>query len=71
MLTEIAVDHFEGYANLAEALGISRQAVYQWGDTVPEGMAYKLQVITAGHLRVDPSDYPSKTRTAPRPSQAV
>ena len=42
---------------MAEALEISRQAVNKWPDTVPEGVAYKLQVMTAGRLRVDPADY--------------
>ena len=47
---------------VAEALNISRQAVLQWPDPIPEGAAYKLQVITAGRLRVNPMDYPSKSR---------
>jgi len=41
----------------AGALGISRQAVEQWGPTVPEGSAYKLESITAGALKANPKDY--------------
>jgi hypothetical protein len=55
--------HFDNdtYA-VADALGITRQAVEQWGEVIPEGAAYKLQVITAGHLRVDPACY-AKAKT--------
>jgi hypothetical protein len=49
---------------VAEALDISRQAVLAWPDRVPEGSAYKLQVITAGRLRVDPADYAPKQKRA-------
>lgn len=60
MLKRKALKHFGGNgAELARALGISRKAVSDWGDIIPEGSAYKLQVITRGKLRVDPSLYPS------------
>lgn len=49
------------YANdshaVAAALGITRQAVEQWGEVVPERSAYKLEVITKGDLKVDPELY--------------
>lgn len=35
---------------LARALGITREATYLWGETVPLGRQYQLQVITAGRL---------------------
>ena len=44
-------------------LGISRQAVDQWGEAVPEGSAYKLQVITGGRLQVDPACYKKTEKT--------
>jgi transcriptional regulator with XRE-family HTH domain len=56
------------YANdthqVAAALGITRQAVEQWPDIVPEGSAYKLQAITAGDLKVDPALYAKKKARA-------
>ena len=60
------VEHFGSELDVALALGISRQAVNLWKskDLVPEGTAYKLQVITAGRLRVDPRLYESKRITA-------
>lgn len=64
MLTIDAVQYFDGRRSLAERLGISVQAVAKWGEAVPEGTAYKLQVVTNGRLRVDPSVYPGRRRTS-------
>ena len=51
--------HFGNRLKLAEALGITSQAVSQWAKRgqIPEGMAYKLEVITGGALKVNPIDY--------------
>ena len=53
------IRHFESEEAVARALGITRQAVNLWKapNVVAEGSAYKLQVITAGRLQVDPSLY--------------
>lgn len=58
-----AIGHFGSGQAVAEALGITKGAVSQWGDVVPEGSAYKLQVITGGKLRVDQSMYPVPPRS--------
>jgi len=63
MRTETAIAHFGSRTKLARALEISQQAISQWGEAVPEGTAYKLQVLTAGRLRVDPRLY-EKRHTA-------
>lgn len=57
MKKSVALEHFGTKEAIAEALEISRQAVSQWPEVVPEGQAYKLQVITGGKLRVDPRCY--------------
>ena len=57
MNTHDAVQHFGGRRQLAEALGISRQAVEQWGKLVARGMAYRLQVMTKNALVVDEAKY--------------
>jgi DNA-binding transcriptional regulator YdaS (Cro superfamily) len=57
MFTDDAVQYYGGRRQLAEALGITRQAVEQWGKIVAEGAAYKLQVITKGKLVADPAKY--------------
>ena len=54
MLKKTAINYYGGVAPLAKALGISRAAVYQWGERVPEGSAYKLESITEGKLSVNP-----------------
>ena len=42
MQTSEAINKFGNVANLAVALNISVQAVYQWGDKVPELRAYQI-----------------------------
>ena len=64
-----ARDHFRTLTAVAKALGISRSAVAQWPDVVPEGMAYKLQVITGGRLQVAAHLYKSRHGTRrPKPT---
>jgi hypothetical protein len=41
----------------AAALGVTKQAVHGWGEIVPEGIAYKVQVISKNKLLVDPKVY--------------
>lgn len=46
MLTNEALELFGGKVRpLAEALGLSVQAVYAWGDTVPPLRAYQIRDI--------------------------
>ena len=53
-----ALEFFDGdVKKLAEYLGITDKAVYQWRDVVPRGTAYRLQVMTAGRLRVNEKLY--------------
>lgn len=52
------IRHFGGTQNAtAEALGVTQAAVSAWPDLVPERIAWKVQVITAGRLTVNPEDY--------------
>jgi hypothetical protein len=72
MLKEDARQHFGTLTAVGKAIGISRSAVAQWPDVVPEGMAYKLQVITGGRLQVAPHLYPSRRGTRrPKPQPMV
>lgn len=61
MLKSTAVKHFGSCAAVARAIDRWSSAVVAWPEIVPEGMAYKIQVITKGRVRVDPSLY-KKTR---------
>lgn len=54
MKTELAVDYFGTKAAIADALGIKRSAVSQWGETIPKGRAYQIEVLTDGKLKADP-----------------
>lgn len=42
---------------MADALGVTRQMIYLYDDILPEMIAYKIEVITNGALRVVGSDY--------------
>ena len=57
MKTLDAVQHFGSRQAVADTLGISRQAVYAWGQYVARGAAYRLQVMTGGRLVVDETKY--------------
>ena len=50
------IQHFGSAAKVAAALDISRAAVSQWPEDVPESSAYKIESVTGGALRVAPDD---------------
>lgn len=54
--TEDAIKQFDGVAGLAAALKISRSAIYQWGEWVPEARVYQLHVLSANALPVSEVD---------------
>jgi hypothetical protein len=60
MNTADAIQHFGSKVAIARALGIRKQAVSAWGETVPEGRAYQLELITGGALRATPGPPPSQ-----------
>ena len=64
MKRDDVVRHFGNVAQTARAFGISVSAVYQWGEVVPERIAYKAQILTGGVLQVDASAYPRKRSRA-------
>ena len=43
MKTKDAIESFGNVRQMATALGISREAIYQWGDTVPPLRAYQIR----------------------------
>lgn len=62
MRTESLVSHFGSKIAVARALGITKAAVSNWGELVPEGTAYKAQVVTGGALQVNPDHYTNSGR---------
>jgi DNA-binding transcriptional regulator YdaS (Cro superfamily) len=64
--TSDAIKHFGSIRALADVLTITPQAVYQWGDVVPAGRDFQIEVITNGALKAsEASDgVPEQTRAA-------
>jgi hypothetical protein len=55
---------FDGPVKTAAALGITRSAVAQWGDLVPERIAWRVQHLTDGALSVNTRLYRRKSSPA-------
>jgi len=50
-LFDEVVEHFDGIPALARALGIERQAIYQWKKQIPEMRALQIERITRGRFQ--------------------
>lgn len=65
MTLQQVIDHFGSKSKVAEALGLVRSTVTNWGDEVPFGFQCEIQVITKGKLKADPKAKKSrKTKAA-------
>jgi hypothetical protein len=64
MKTADVVAYYGTYEAVGQAVGITKAGVWMWPERVPQAHAYKLQVLTGGKLRVDPSMYPAQKRRA-------
>lgn len=53
MTTKEIVEHFGSVLKAARALGLSTQAIYQWGERPPMSQQYRVQVLTLGELVAD------------------
>ncbi|MFM5577091.1 Cro/CI family transcriptional regulator [Aeromonas veronii] len=53
MKKEDAISYFGSAAELARSLNISEPAVSRWGETIPKGRAYQIEVLTGGKLKAD------------------
>lgn len=47
-----AINYFGSSIKLAEALGLNKSAISQWGEEVPELRAFQLERLTGGVLKV-------------------
>jgi len=56
MKTNEAINAFGSIKDLAAALGLSVQAIYQWGETVPQLRAYQIRDLLAA--RASSQDQP-------------
>jgi len=52
MTTQDAVDFFGSVTSVASVLGLTRGAVYKWGEYPPNETQYKLMVLSGGRLSV-------------------
>lgn len=55
-----AIKHYGGVVQLAAALGIKPQSVSQWGDTIPQGRAYQIELLTGGQLKAGARSTPQQ-----------
>lgn len=58
MKTEDAIKLFKGVRPLAEALGITREAIYQWGDSVPALRVYQIKDLVAARAEAPSTSEP-------------
>lgn len=52
MRTQEAIEHFGGVTKLADVLGLTRDAIYKWGEYPPNETQYKIMVLSGGSLSV-------------------
>jgi hypothetical protein len=57
MLKSDVISHYGSAPKVAEALGLTKAAVYAWDELVPPLSAAKLHKLTRGRLRFDPDVY--------------
>ncbi|MCG9962375.1 MULTISPECIES: Cro/CI family transcriptional regulator [Shewanella] len=60
-----AIKYFGSSIKLAEALGLNKSAVSQWGEEVPELRAFQLERLTGGELKVH-ADKAIESTSSPR-----
>ncbi len=48
-----AIAFFGSIEQLAQVLGISRQAIYMWGGTIPKLRAFEIEAKSGGKLKLD------------------
>ena len=56
MTTFEAMRFFGGATKLAEVLGLTRVAIYKWGQYPPNETQYKIMVLSGGRLAVTEDD---------------
>ncbi|QBR52689.1 Cro/CI family transcriptional regulator [Erwinia sp. QL-Z3] len=57
MYKNLVIQHFGGVVKTADALGIKHPAISRWGSVIPEKQAMRLERITKGALRYEPTLY--------------
>lgn len=65
MQKSAVLEHFGTVTATAKALGISHVAVSKWSETIPQGRAYQIEVLTGGKLKANTHSVP------PQPTPCV
>jgi transcriptional repressor of cell division inhibition gene dicB len=68
MFTSDAIVVFGSPSAIAKKIGVSRQAVGQWGELVPPLSAAKLAKVSQGKLKFDPDLYEEWNNRGQRPA---
>ncbi|HDO1322722.1 Cro/CI family transcriptional regulator [Aeromonas hydrophila] len=55
MRKQDVISYFGGVTKTAIALGINKATVSCWGETIPKGRAYQIEVLTSGKLKAEPA----------------
>ncbi|MCS3769290.1 DNA-binding transcriptional regulator YdaS (Cro superfamily) [Aeromonas hydrophila] len=55
MRKQDVISYFGGVTKTAIALGINKATVSCWGETIPKGRAYQIEVLTGGKLKAEPA----------------
>lgn len=53
MKTKAVIDHFGSARKAAQALDISTQAIYGWGEEVPQSRQAHIELATKGKVKRD------------------
>lgn len=54
MRKQDVISYFGGVTKTAIALGINKATVSCWGEAIPKGRAYQIEVLTGGKLKAEP-----------------
>ncbi len=57
MHKQTVIDYFGNQVAIAGKLGLSEAAISRWGEVIPEKQALKLNKLTRGRLKYNPSLY--------------
>ncbi len=60
MQKSAVLEHFGTVTATAKALGISHVAVRKWSETIPQGRAYQIEVLTGGKLKASARSTPQQ-----------
>lgn len=60
MKTKTVIEHFGGARQAAEALSLSTQAIYAWGEDVPVSRQAHVELASKGKIKRDRPVYGAK-----------